>query len=232
MSDNYETVLRRYMEALGASDYTTIKSLFAEDGAVTSPANGERLELSAPGVVEWDTDQLAYYHLKSEAVEADATVVINFFLAMQPAPVAKYVTGGFAYKCYNKTVSYGEECSGVIGTGHQCGDDYECDEWATSQCDDSCDSSCDDGCDGGCNGSCDSCNNGRKNCNGSCDDNCNEDCDGNCNSRCNEGCEGEFTEGCDSGCECGVTISGAPALRASSSALLGAAVIAGHLALN
>ena len=25
MSDNYETVLRRYMEALGASDYVTIK---------------------------------------------------------------------------------------------------------------------------------------------------------------------------------------------------------------
>ena len=29
MLDNYETVLRRYMEVLGASDYTTIKSLFA-----------------------------------------------------------------------------------------------------------------------------------------------------------------------------------------------------------
>ena len=29
MSDNYKTVLRRYMEALGASDYATIKSLFA-----------------------------------------------------------------------------------------------------------------------------------------------------------------------------------------------------------
>ena len=36
MPDNYETVLRRYMEALGASDYATIKSLFAEDGTVTS----------------------------------------------------------------------------------------------------------------------------------------------------------------------------------------------------
>lgn len=40
MSDNYETVLRRYMEALGASDYATIKSLFAEDGTVTSPFLG------------------------------------------------------------------------------------------------------------------------------------------------------------------------------------------------
>ena len=40
MSDNYETVLRRYMEALGASDYATIKSLFAEDGIVTSPFLG------------------------------------------------------------------------------------------------------------------------------------------------------------------------------------------------
>ena len=35
MSDNYEAVLRRYMQALGASDYATIKSLFAEDGTVT-----------------------------------------------------------------------------------------------------------------------------------------------------------------------------------------------------
>ena len=40
MSDNYETVLRRYMEALGASDYAAIKSLFAEDGTVTSPFLG------------------------------------------------------------------------------------------------------------------------------------------------------------------------------------------------
>ena len=32
MSANYEAVLRRYMEALGARDYATIKSLFAEDG--------------------------------------------------------------------------------------------------------------------------------------------------------------------------------------------------------
>ena len=40
MSNNYETVLRRYMEALGASDYATIKSLFAEDGTVTSPFLG------------------------------------------------------------------------------------------------------------------------------------------------------------------------------------------------
>ena len=40
MPDNYETVLRRYMEALGASDYATIKSLFAEDGTVTSPFLG------------------------------------------------------------------------------------------------------------------------------------------------------------------------------------------------
>ena len=37
MSDNYKPVLRRYTEALGASDYATIKSLFAEDGTVTSP---------------------------------------------------------------------------------------------------------------------------------------------------------------------------------------------------
>ena len=40
MSDNYETVLRRYMEALGASDYATIMLLFAEDGTVTSPFLG------------------------------------------------------------------------------------------------------------------------------------------------------------------------------------------------
>ena len=40
MSDNYKAVLRRYMEALGASDYATIKSLFAEDGIVTSPFLG------------------------------------------------------------------------------------------------------------------------------------------------------------------------------------------------
>ena len=40
MSGNYETVLRRYMQALGASDYATIKSLFAEDGTVTSPFLG------------------------------------------------------------------------------------------------------------------------------------------------------------------------------------------------
>ena len=33
-------VLRRYMEALGASDYATIKSLFAEDGTVNSPFLG------------------------------------------------------------------------------------------------------------------------------------------------------------------------------------------------
>ena len=36
MSENYEAVLRRHMEALGASDYATIKSLFAKDGTVTS----------------------------------------------------------------------------------------------------------------------------------------------------------------------------------------------------
>jgi len=40
MSDNYEAVLLRYMEALGASDYETIKSLFAEDGTVSSPFLG------------------------------------------------------------------------------------------------------------------------------------------------------------------------------------------------
>ena len=40
MSDNYKAVLRRYMEALGASDYATIKSLFAGDGTVTSPFLG------------------------------------------------------------------------------------------------------------------------------------------------------------------------------------------------
>ena len=40
LSDNYKTVLRRYMEALGASDCATIKSLFAEDGTVTSPFLG------------------------------------------------------------------------------------------------------------------------------------------------------------------------------------------------
>ncbi len=40
MSGNYETVLRRYMQALGASDYATIKSLFAKDGTVTSPFLG------------------------------------------------------------------------------------------------------------------------------------------------------------------------------------------------
>ena len=40
MSNNYEAVLRRYMEALGASDYATINSLFAEDGTVASPFLG------------------------------------------------------------------------------------------------------------------------------------------------------------------------------------------------
>ena len=40
LSDNYKTVLRRYMEALGASDCATIKSLFAEDGTVSSPFLG------------------------------------------------------------------------------------------------------------------------------------------------------------------------------------------------
>ena len=40
ISDNYEAVLRRYMEALGGSDYATIKSLFAEDGTITSPFLG------------------------------------------------------------------------------------------------------------------------------------------------------------------------------------------------
>ena len=40
MPDNYETVLRRYMEALGASDYLTIKLLFAQDGTVTLPFLG------------------------------------------------------------------------------------------------------------------------------------------------------------------------------------------------
>ena len=38
MLDNYQTVLRRYMEALRASDYATIKSLFAEDGTVITSA--------------------------------------------------------------------------------------------------------------------------------------------------------------------------------------------------
>ena len=33
-------VLRRYMEALGARNYPGIKSLFAEDGTVTSPFLG------------------------------------------------------------------------------------------------------------------------------------------------------------------------------------------------
>ena len=40
MSDSYEAVLQRYVEALGASDYTTVKSLFAEDGTVVSPFLG------------------------------------------------------------------------------------------------------------------------------------------------------------------------------------------------
>ena len=40
MLSNYETVLRRYMEALGATDYATIKSLFAEGGTVASPFLG------------------------------------------------------------------------------------------------------------------------------------------------------------------------------------------------
>ena len=40
MSDNYEALLRRYLDALGASDYATIKSLFAEDGTVTLPFLG------------------------------------------------------------------------------------------------------------------------------------------------------------------------------------------------
>ena len=40
MSDNYETVLRCYMEVLGASDYATIKSVFAKDGTVTLPFLG------------------------------------------------------------------------------------------------------------------------------------------------------------------------------------------------
>ena len=40
MSDNYEKVLRRYMQALGASDYAAIKSLFAEDGTIASPFLG------------------------------------------------------------------------------------------------------------------------------------------------------------------------------------------------
>ena len=40
MSELYEPVLRRYMAALGDSDYATIKSLFAADGEVTSPFLG------------------------------------------------------------------------------------------------------------------------------------------------------------------------------------------------
>ena len=40
MLDNYQPALRRQMEALGASDYATIKSLFADDGTVTSPFLG------------------------------------------------------------------------------------------------------------------------------------------------------------------------------------------------
>ena len=40
MSVNYEMVLRRYMEALGAGDYAAIKSLFADDGTVASPFLG------------------------------------------------------------------------------------------------------------------------------------------------------------------------------------------------
>jgi hypothetical protein len=40
ISDNYEAVLRRYMVALGASDYATIKWLFAGEGTVTSPFLG------------------------------------------------------------------------------------------------------------------------------------------------------------------------------------------------
>lgn len=41
MAHNYEIVLRRYMAALGTSDYDTIKSLFADDGMVTSPFLGQ-----------------------------------------------------------------------------------------------------------------------------------------------------------------------------------------------
>ena len=40
MTANYEAVLRRYMAALGDSDYATIKGLFADDGTVTSPFLG------------------------------------------------------------------------------------------------------------------------------------------------------------------------------------------------
>ena len=42
----YSDVLKTYMEALGNSDYVTIKSLFARDGKVTSPFLGE-MEASA-----------------------------------------------------------------------------------------------------------------------------------------------------------------------------------------
>lgn len=40
MAHKYEIVLRHYMAALGASDYATIKSLFTDDGTVTSPFLG------------------------------------------------------------------------------------------------------------------------------------------------------------------------------------------------
>lgn len=57
MSDNYKTVLWRYMEALKASDYVTIKSLFAEDGTVTSPFLGlmpvRRLDDTLPLPLTW-----------------------------------------------------------------------------------------------------------------------------------------------------------------------------------
>ena len=41
MSQAYVAVLQRYMAALGASDYATVKSLFAPGGRVRSPFLGE-----------------------------------------------------------------------------------------------------------------------------------------------------------------------------------------------
>ena len=38
---SYSEVLQTYMEALGRSDYATIKSLFTSDGRVRSPFLGE-----------------------------------------------------------------------------------------------------------------------------------------------------------------------------------------------
>ena len=78
---SYTEVLKTYMNALGESDYTTIKNLFAPDGRVTSPFLGD---MEAP----------AFFDRLGEASSRNVITPIDIFLS---ATEKHHATAYFQY---------------------------------------------------------------------------------------------------------------------------------------